>query len=245
MKRTLIFIIIGFIQFYGYSQGFDTIKVTKDIELIKISPSAYVHISYKDVPSYGRVPANGMILINNNEAFIFDTPWTDSLTNDLLQWIKNKMQLKIVGFIPNDWHWDSMGGLKLINDLGVPTYANEMTKELAQKKGLPVPKNGFIDSLALKFGKFDICCYYFGAAHTIDNIVVWIPSEKILFADCMIKELKAKDLGFTGDGDVNSYGITVKRVMDKFKSIKYVVPGHGDIGGKDLIEHTLELTKKK
>ena len=57
-------------------------------------------------------------------------------------------------------------------------------------------------------------------------------------------ELKAKDLGFTGDGDIIAYGSTVNKIKDKFKYAQYVIPGHGKFGGVDLIEHTLEMTKK-
>lgn len=245
MRMIFISIIIGFIQFRGNSQGIDTIKVSNDIELVKISESVYIHISYMEMDGYGRVPANGMLLVSNNEAFLFDTPWTDSLTNDLLEWIMNIMHLKIVGFITNDWHWDSMGGLALINDLDIPTYANEMTIDLTQKKGLPIPKIGFKDSLELNFRNFKINCYYFGPAHTMDNIIVWIPSEKVLFADCMIKELSQEDLGFTGDGDTIAYPKTLKKVCSRFSNAKFVIPGHGKCGGYELLTHTMGIVEKQ
>jgi metallo-beta-lactamase class B len=120
-----------------------------------------------------------------------------------------------------------------------------MTRKTAQSKGLPVPVNGFKDSLALKLGNRDILCYYLGAAHTIDNMVVWIPSEQILFADCMVKEIKAKDLGFTGDGDLKAYPLTLAKVKAKFPNAKIVIPGHGQYGGKELIDHTMKLALKK
>ena len=38
-------------------------------------------------------------------------------------------------------------------------------------------------------------CYYFGGGHSEDNIAVWIPSAKLLFAGCMVKEMAAQNAG--------------------------------------------------
>jgi metallo-beta-lactamase class B len=163
----------------------------------------------------------------------------------LLSYIRNELKLEVTGFISNDWHWDSMGGLQAVHDAGIPSYASEMTREMARSKGLPVHQNGFRDSLALKLGDKEILCYYPGPAHTLDNIVVWIPSERILFADCMVKEMKAKDLGFTGDGDVAAYAQTLGKVKERFPGAKIVVPGHGAVGGMELVNHTMKMAKAK
>ena len=112
MKNLIVFIIAGLIQFNGFSQiDYKKIHVSKDIELIKLSENVYIHVSYSDIPKYGRYPSNGLIFIDNSEAFLFDTPMTDSLTMDLVAWLTDSMKLKIVGFVPNHWHDDCMGGL--------------------------------------------------------------------------------------------------------------------------------------
>jgi metallo-beta-lactamase class B len=245
MKRITLLIYLSVFTGMIYSQEkSNIINIGDELQLIKISNNAYIHISYIHNGN-NKIPCNGMILIDNDKAFLFDTPNIDSITQILIKYIKDVLNLKIVGFISNDWHWDSMGGLDVINKSGIPTYANEMTIDIAKSKGLAIPSVGFKDSLILKLGDKEIKCYYLGAAHTIDNIVIWIPSEQILFADCMIKELKAKDLGFTGDGDLISYPMTLKKVKDKFLYAKIVIPGHGEFGGFDLIEHTIDLAKIK
>jgi len=153
------------------------------------------------------------------------------------------MNVEIVGFIPNHWHEDCMGGLGYIHKQGIKSYANQQTIDIAKTKDLPVPVYGFKDSLELKLGEKLIDCYYLGAAHSMDNIVVWIPSEKILFTSCMVKNMLSKNLGNTADGDLISYPMTLTKVMKKFPSAKIVIPGHGEYGGLELIEHTLELIK--
>ena len=112
------------------------------------------------------------------------------------------MKLKIAGFVPNHWHADCIGGLSSLQELKIESYANQMTIELARSKNLPVPDHGFRDSSELHLGDKLINVIILGAAHSLDNIVVWIPSEKILFPGCMVKSLSAKDLGNTADGDL-------------------------------------------
>jgi metallo-beta-lactamase class B len=245
MKKVIIGLFTALIQISGFSQsGLEAIKISKDVELIKLSDHAYVHVSYADLPKFGRFPSNGLILINGTEAFLFDTPVTDSLTMDLVSWIKDSMKLKIIGFVPNHWHVDCIGGLGFIIQQNIESYANQMTIDIAKSKGLPIPKYGFKDSLQLKLGDKLICCYYLGAAHTMDNIVVWIPSEQILFAGCMIKSVDSKDLGNTVDGDLTAYPKTIDKLKEKFPTAKIVIPGHGKFGGFELIKHTRELSTK-
>lgn len=245
MRKILILLLILFIQFSAFTQPNNrTIKVSKDIELIKLSENAYLHISYFDLPTYGRIAANGLIFINGNEAFVFNSSWTDSLTKDLFEWINDSMNKKVVGFIPNHWHNDCMGGLNYIQSQKIVTYANQITIDIAKSKKMPVPDNGFKDSLELALGNKIIKCFYLGAAHSMDNIVVWIPSETILFAGCMIKSINSKDLGNTADGDLVAYPVTIDKLISKFPDAKIVIPGHGQFGGVNLLTHTKKLLKK-
>lgn len=245
MAKSVILLLIGLIQFSVLAQAQNkTIKVSKDIELIQISDNAYIHVSYAELPGFGRFPSNGLIFLNNGEAFLFDTPVTDSLTKDLTTWIMDSLKLKIVGFVPNHWHNDCMGGLAYLQSLGIDSYANQLTIGIAASKSLPIPAHGFTDSLVLKLGDKSIICYYLGAGHTADNIVVWIPSERILFAGCMVKEYNAKGPGNTSDADLNEWPSTTDKVIDKFGTAVIVIPGHGKPGGLELLKHTRELLNK-
>ena len=245
MKRAFFLLSLALIHLAGLCQAnHESIKICKDLELIKISENAFVHVSYATLPEYGRIPANGLIFINNREAFLFDSPWNDSLTMVLVTYLERQMKLKIAGFIPNHWHNDCMGGLKYLQSQGIDSYANQKTIDIAREKHLPLPAHGFKDSLLLHLGDKLISCYFLGAAHSLDNIVVWIPSEKILFPGCMVKSMKSVDLGNVADGDLKSYPATIDRLMKKFRTAELVIPGHGEIGGYDLLIHTRDLLIK-
>lgn len=222
-----------------FSQG--VITVSPDLELIKISENAYVHVSYTSSPDFGRYSSNGLIFINGREALLFDTPSTDSLTGILLSWLTENMNLEIKGFVPNHWHEDCMGGLACLRQIGVKTFANQLTIDIAAEKHLPLPEIGFVDSLTLHLGNRKVFCWFPGAAHSKDNIVVWIPSEKILFPGCMIKSIDAGNLGNVADGDLKEYPVTIGKLIEKFSSARIVIPGHGAVGGFGLLTHTLSL----
>ena len=240
MKKLISLYFIVCIHLSGFSQENIT-RISENVELIKISANAYMHVSYSYLPSYGRVASNGLVFINGNEAFLFDTPMTDSLTMELVSFLRDSMKLKIAGFVPNHWHGDCIGGLRYLQAQKIKSYANQMTIDIARSKDLPVPDQGFKDSIELHPGNKVIKCYYLGAAHSLDNIVVWIPSEKILFPGCMVKSLNSKNLGNTADGDLTAYPKTIDAVIRKFPTAKIVVPGHGPYGGLELLTHTKEL----
>lgn len=243
MRKIFLFLSISFLVNLTFSQiQHPKFQVTGDIEIIKINDNAYVHVSYSYLKEWGRIASNGLIFINKGEAILFDTPMTDSLTKDLVSWIKDTLKQEITLFVPNHWHRDCMGGLAYLQSIGIKSYANEMTIQLAKVHNLPLPTNGFKDSITLYLGDKEIFCEYLGAAHSMDNIVVWIPSEKILFAGCMVKGLYSNNLGNTADGDLKAYPETIRRVLNKYQSAKYVVPGHGAFGGVELLQHSLDLS---
>jgi metallo-beta-lactamase class B len=225
-------------------ESYPKIHVTDDIEIIKLSDHSFIHVSYAQMPPWGRVSSNGLIFTNNGKAFLFDTPVNDSLTKDLVNWIENSLKVELIGCIPNHWHSDCMGGLMYLHHLGIESYAYELTRIIAKEKKLPVPSHGFSDSLVLNLGNGKIFCKYYGAAHALDNIVVWIPSEKILFAGCMVRDLTSTSLGHTTDGDVKEWPITIQKIIDAYPDVKIVIPGHGKYGRINLLYHTLGLLKE-
>jgi metallo-beta-lactamase class B len=242
MKWSLLSMVLGLMQSVSFSQ--EVISVSPDLELIKISDNTYLHVSYYDLPDYGRISANGLIFIVNSRAILFDTPWNDSLTFLLTGFLKDHMGINLTAFVPNHWHEDCMGGLRAIKSQKISSFANQMTIDISKQKGLPVPDHGFRDSMELKLGQESVYCYFLGAAHSMDNIVVWIPSEGILFPGCMCKSIDSESLGNLKDGDINSYRATIEKVLGKFGMARIVVPGHGSPGGKELLVRTKELAER-
>jgi metallo-beta-lactamase class B len=222
-------------------EGMRRFRVTEDIEVFQISRHCYVHVSYTTLPRYGRIGSNGIVYVIGSEALLFDTPMTDSLTKPLVQWIGDSLHARIAGFVPNHWHNDCMGGLGYLDSLDIPSYACDRTIAEATAHGLAPPRMGFANSLALSLGRENVFCKFLGEGHAHDNIVTWFPSDSVLFAGCMVKELAASSLGNLSDANVAEWPKTIKRVITEFPDASIVVPGHGAWGGQELLKHTLEL----
>ncbi len=61
---------------------------SNDLIITQISGDAFIHTSFKQTNDFGYVPCNGLIVRNNKEAIVFDTPTTDSTSVSLIRWIK-------------------------------------------------------------------------------------------------------------------------------------------------------------
>ncbi len=213
---------------------------SKDLIVTQISKNAFEHTSFKQTQDFGYVPCNGMIVRNNNEAIVFDTPTNDSIAAALINWVKQVLKCKIKAIIPTHFHDDCLGGLKAFHENGIPSYANFKTLELAKANNMTVPQNGFTDSLTLQVGNEKMIAQFFGEGHTKDNIVCYFPSENVLFGGCLIKELEASK-GYLGDANVAAWSSTVEKVKKAFPNVKCVVPGHGEFGNRKLLDYTIQL----
>jgi metallo-beta-lactamase class B len=245
MKQILVFLSICLSQLHVFAQSdYQEIRISNDINLIKLSERAYVHVSISEIKGFGKVSSNGLILVDNYEAFLFDTPITNEQTETLITWIADSLHAKVTTFVPNHWHNDCIGGLEYLHAQGVKSYANQMTIDITKEKSLSVPQQGFSDSLWLKLQNVDAYCYYLGGGHSSDNIVVWMPSEKILFGGCMVKDANSKELGNLSDAIMEEWKPTIQKIITKFPEAKIIIPGHGQIGDKELLMHTLNLLSK-
>ncbi len=241
MKYLVFILTIWFCQSAFAQSSNEVIEISDDVEVIKLSDNVYIHVTYHQSEKWGRISANGLIFIDKAEAFLFDTPWSEEQTEILITWLSDSLKVIVTGFVPNHWHVDCIGGLACIKKHNIKSYANQMTIEIAEDKELPTPETGFKDSLQLQVGSKYVECYYLGAAHSLDNIVVWIPTEQLLFAGCVLKGSGYKNIGFTGDGDLKEYPKTLTKLLAKFPEAKIVIPGHGDYGGIELVHHNLKL----
>ena len=102
---------------------------TESLKIESLTNNVFVHTSYLLTQDYGNVGCNGMIYIHDNEALIFDTPTTDSVSLELINWIENELNAKVIGVLATHFHNDCLGGLKSFNEKGVKTYGNNSTIE--------------------------------------------------------------------------------------------------------------------
>ncbi len=222
-----------------------TIKLSDDVEVFQLAEGIWLHTTYMHVTGYGKVGANGLIVINGQIATIIDLPWTNKQAEILFDWIEKKHKATVKAVVPTHSHTDCAGGLGEAHKRGADSWAFIETIERLEKGERTVPRNGFAKTKTLTCGNTIVELAYLGGGHTADNIVAWIPSQKLLFGGCLVKAIDAKNLGNTKEADLDRYPETLRRVLQKYTDAKTVVPGHGEPGNLQLVEHTLKLCNNK
>ncbi|WP_105169816.1 subclass B1 metallo-beta-lactamase [Pseudoalteromonas sp. T1lg23B] len=213
------------------------------LEMHPITKNIYQHISYLDVPPWGRVAANGLVAVIEQDAYIIDTPWTIADTKQLVAWIKAQ-GLTPKAAVISHFHQDASNGIAYLNEVGIDTYASTLTNSLLAKQNLPQSNISYSDqSLTIANGTIEI--FAPGAGHSSDNIVVWFAQQKMLFGGCFVKSLESTSLGNIADASIDSWSISINNVLKKYPEIKQVVPGHGKIGDVSLLAHTAKLVSKQ
>jgi len=108
----VITVFLSVFQISVLASNYKIIRISDDIELIKLSKKAYVHVSVSEIASFGKFSSNGLILVNGDEAFLFDTPVTNSQTEILVKWMADTLSATVSTFVPKHWHDDCLGGLE-------------------------------------------------------------------------------------------------------------------------------------
>jgi len=240
--RRLLFLLFCFIAVNAHAkQPGDTLKISENLLIVPLSNKSFIHISYVTYPSFGRVACNGMVYINQNKAVVMDTPPNNEISRELINWIEEEFQgVSIDAVVINHFHSDCLGGLEVFHEAGVTSYASALTRKLAEQDNAILPQKTFKKQKKLKIGDVRLECRYLGEGHTRDNIVCWIPDEKVLFGGCMVKSVNASK-GNLADANIEAWPHTVAQIKKEYANATTVVPGHGSAGGTELLDYTIQL----
>lgn len=219
-----------------------TVYETETLIIRRLSNHVYQHISFLNTETFGRVQCNGMMVLNENQAIVFDTPSNNESSEELIQFVQKKMNYTIKAIIPTHFHDDCVGGLEKFNDHNIPSYASVQTIALLENKSrtFSKPIKSFIDTLSLSVGSKRVFAEYFGEGHTKDNVIGYFPEDRAVFGGCLIKEVGASK-GNLEDANVAAWPGTVLRLKQKYPDTKIIIPGHGKPGGTELLDYTMQL----
>ncbi|KXX72417.1 subclass B1 metallo-beta-lactamase [Flammeovirga sp. SJP92] len=215
--------------------------VSKTLVIRPLTEHVLLHTSFLETQSFGRVPCNGVVVLDDGEAIIIDSPTTEESAIELLDWL-NKQDVKVKGVVPTHFHIDCLAGLKYYHSQNIPSFSAQLTAQLAAENNQAVPQNTFTDTLTLHVDDHPILLKYEGAGHTHDNIVAYIPGDKVLFGGCLIKA-KGWGKGNLEDADTTEWSNSVMKTMLDFPEVEVVVPGHGGVGDITLLKNTVKMFK--
>ena len=215
------------------------------VKLRPLRPGVWIHTSRYVFPDGSVIPANGLVVKESGGLVLIDTAWGEMLTAELLDEIKREIKLPVRRAIVTHSHTDRIAGADLLRQRGMPVFAHPLTMRKAASVAIAMPT----DSLAglRKPGDAEwlgsVEVFYPGPAHSPDNIVVWVPSARVLFGGCAVKSLDS-NLGNLADADTRAWPDAMHRIIERYRQAEIVVPGHGAEGGQQLLIHTLELLTK-
>jgi glyoxylase-like metal-dependent hydrolase (beta-lactamase superfamily II) len=225
--------------------------VVADVEPEEIAPSVYV------IPD-GRVPLvpNVGIIVGEREALVVDTgmgPRNGRRVLDKTRALTEKpLVLTITHFHPEHGY-----GAQAFEEARI-VYNRTQKEELAVK-GLPYlemfrtfgdavaeqlegveliePDEIYEDRTSLDLGGIEVELHHFGLAHTRGDQVVFLPGPRILFTGDLVETHFFPIFPWFPPDDADVNGSRWIEVLGRLVALQpeIVVPGHGEIGGPELI----------
>jgi len=237
MKRILLIFILTLRFAFVFSQAEEKLLIKP------LTDSIYIYTTY-NIYENTKLPANGMYIVTDKGVVLFDTPWDTTQFQPLLDSIQLKHHQPVLLCIATHWHSDKTAGLEYYRQLGIKTYTTAFTDELSKLNNMKRAEFIMTKDTVFTVGNFQFETYYPGQGHTADNIVIWLNNEKILYAGCLIKGAKSKNLGYLGDANVKDYYQTLKNVAAKYPERNITVLTHSNWDKNKSLKHSIKLAKK-
>lgn len=177
---------------------------------------------------------NSGILISDSMILLIDTK-QDEAAEALYNQVKKLAGNKPVLVVNTHYHPDHVSGNKFYKDATILAGGN-YTKEdwIKNTSAGTLPNKWLQDSLNLNMGDETVTILNLGKnIHTPSDVVVYLHKRKMLFAGDIILNKQAPYLQETANP--NAY-LTAFEVLPKQFDIQTIVPGHGEVGGIEVLE---------
>jgi metallo-beta-lactamase class B VIM len=217
------------------------------VTLSKIADGVWVHTSNYTVPGRPPIPSNGLIVADGDSLIMVDTAWGEMLTQSLLDTIKSDIGKPVTKVVITHHHPDRLAGVDVMEAYGAEVFTHPLTPIKALESGFPVP-NTSVAALKepksrTKVGSVEVA--YPGPAHAEENLVVYIPAQKILFGGCAIKGAQSNSMGNLEDADLKAWPDSLNWVKATYPETQTIVPGHGKGSDMRLIDKTIGMIAAK
>jgi len=187
---------------------------------------------------------------------IIDTLSTPELSKEFLEELYKVKKAPVKYVIITHHHADHYYGVRTFKELGAKVIAHKMIKEMLSSgqlrsmlasasdrlKGLydnvvlVEPDIVVQDRLKLRVGGEEFEIISMAPAHSISDIIIYMPKRKVLFAGDLVTEKRIPSLR---DADASSKGWVEALKKMKEMDVKIVLGGHDDPMSKSAIELTL------
>jgi glyoxylase-like metal-dependent hydrolase (beta-lactamase superfamily II) len=144
-----------------------------------------------------------------------------------------------------DWVIAHEGTRRWILERGEADFESEtrrfprLFKDVDSIPGLTYPNVSFADALRFDLGGREVELLHLGRGHTQGDAVVWISTERILFAGDLVE---ARAAPYMGDAFVQEWSTTTLERLAALEP-RTIVPGRGPAAGPEAIEETREYLR--
>ena len=249
--KNLIGVLIVFPMFFSSAFGQNTKPVdTIQLKPIQVAPHTYFVQGFAEMGSSTNQNfiSNAGFVVTPTGVVVVDALGSPILAQKLIAEIKKITNQKVVAVIVSHYHADHIYGLQEFKRIGAKIYAqgegrNYLSSETAKQR-LIVSQRDFapwvnantnlisadvwIDQkLKLSIGGVDFFISRVGPAHAPEDLMVYVPSEKVLFAGDLVFRGR---IPFVGNADSKGWLKGLDEI-EKFNP-NIVIPGHGNYSVK-------------
>ncbi|MCW5749686.1 MAG: MBL fold metallo-hydrolase [Alphaproteobacteria bacterium] len=208
----------------------------KKVRFERLSDNAYSYSAEGD-------PTSGVI-IGDDAVMVIDTRSTPVAAQDLIRRVRAITDKPFKYVVLTHYHAvrvlgasaygaehiiASEGTLELIRERGRQDYKSEVGRfprlfeGVESVPGLTWPTLVFKERMSLWLGSLEVQFLHLGRGHTKGDIVVWLPSQRILFSGDLVENGATP---YTGDAYLREWPETLERL--KALRPRMLVPGRGD-----------------
>jgi len=245
LLRNSIGVLIGSLFFFGST--FAQIAAPDNILLrpIQVAPHTYFVQGRPEMGSSANQNfiSNAGFVVTPGGVVVVDALGSPILAQKLIAEIKKVTNQKVVAVIVSHYHADHVYGLQEFKKIGATIYAqgegrNYLSSETAKQRLIAsridfspwvnantklISADVWIDQKTkLTIGGIDFYITRVGPAHAPEDLMVYVPSEKVLFAGDLVFRGR---IPFVGNADSKGW----LHALDEIEQLKpnIVIPGHG------------------
>jgi glyoxylase-like metal-dependent hydrolase (beta-lactamase superfamily II) len=224
--------------------------------LIPLDERVYAYIAEGPSSAEG-LGANAGFIVGDEAVLVIDSRFTYNHARELLDAVRSVTDAPIRYLVNTHYHPDHVWGNAIFRDEGAvilarPETGIEMEKyspvyreyykdqkpdvfRMIREVETVLPDSFVTDELRLDLGGIEAVIAYFGPGHTAGDLVVMVPSKRIVFTGGLVSIGYHPNLGDQGADFMNWLGI-LDRIGETQPRV--IVPGQGQVGDAGILDFT-------
>lgn len=221
--------------------------------LVRLDENVYALIAYGPTSAEG-LGANSGFVVGDESVLVVDSRFSYNHARQLLKAIRSVTDLPVAYLVNTHYHPDHVWGNSIFRAEGAIILARPETNiemerfspiymdyyrsrkpevyEMIKDVQVAFPDSSVTDELRLDLGGIEVVVSFFGPAHTAGDLVVSVPSKRIVFTGGLISNGYHPNMGDQG-ADFMNWLAALDRLADS--KPKIVVPGQGPAGDAGMI----------